>query len=91
MLPGVSLEVVIELAGRLGIPFVEREIRPEDVAAAAEVMLSSTPNCLLPVARFDGQPIGGGTPGMVFKKLLAAWSEMVGLDIAEQAVRFATR
>jgi branched-chain amino acid aminotransferase len=91
VLPGVSLEVVIDLAGKLGIPFIEREFRPADVAAADEVLLSSTPNCLLPVTRFDGRAIGGGKPGPVFKRLLAAWSEMVGVEIDEQAARFSTR
>jgi branched-chain amino acid aminotransferase len=91
VLPGVSLEVVIELAARLGIPFIEREIWPDDVAAADEVMLSSTPNCLLPVTRFDGHPIGGGTERPIFGQLLTAWGEMVGLDIAVQATRFAQR
>jgi branched-subunit amino acid aminotransferase/4-amino-4-deoxychorismate lyase len=91
VLPGVSLEVVIELAARLGIPFIEREIWPDDVAAADEVMLSSTPNCLLPVTRFDGHPIGGGNERPIFGQLLTAWGEMVGLDIAAQAARFAAR
>jgi branched-chain amino acid aminotransferase len=91
VLPGVSLEVVIELAGQLGIPFIEREFRPADVAAADEVLLSSTPNCLLPVTRFDGQAIGDGKLGPVFKRLLATWSEMVGVEIDEQAARFSAR
>jgi branched-chain amino acid aminotransferase len=91
VLPGVSLEVVIGLARKFGIPFIEREIWPDDVAAADEVMLSSTPNCLLPVSRFDGHPIGAGTERPIFGQLLTAWGELVGLDIAAQAERFAVR
>ncbi len=87
VLPGVSLEVVIELAGKLGIPYVEREMTPDEVATADEAMLSSTPNCLLPVARLNGRQIGGGE-WPIYRKLLAAWSEMVGIDIAAQAERF---
>ena len=80
--------MVCELAAKLRIPFGEREIWPRDVAAADEVLLSSTPNCLLPVTRFEGGPIGDGKPGPTFARLLAAWSEVVGLDIAAQAGRF---
>jgi len=91
VLPGVSLEVVIELARGLGIPYAERELRPADVAAAAEAYLTSTPNCLLPVTRFAGRGIGDGRPGPIFGQISAAWNELVGLDVAAQAVRFANR
>lgn len=91
ILRGISLAVVIELAGQLGISTTERDLRPQQVARAEEVLLASTPYCLLPVTRFDGRPIGGGEPGEVFRRLLAAWSESVGIDIAAQAERFAGR
>ena len=61
------------------------------MAAADEVMLSSTPNCLLPVSRFNGHPIGAAAERPVFGQLLTAWGELVGLDIAAQAARFAAR
>jgi branched-subunit amino acid aminotransferase/4-amino-4-deoxychorismate lyase len=89
--PGISLAVVGELAARLGIPSVERDIRVEEVASADEVMLTSTPLCLVPVTRFNGQPVSDGKPGPVFQRILDAWSRLVGLDIAAQAERFADR
>lgn len=91
ILRGISLAVVLELARELGISTVQRELRPEDVASADEVLLTSTPMCLLPVARFNNRPIGDGRPGEVFPRLLAAWSELAGIDIAAQAKRFAGR
>ena len=91
ILPGISLAVLLELAAKLGIPAVQRELRPEDVAGADEVLLSSTPVCVLPVTRFNGRPIGDGRPGELFRRLLAAWSDLVGIDIAAQATRFADR
>ncbi|NQU19918.1 MAG: aminotransferase class IV [Candidatus Nealsonbacteria bacterium] len=91
ILRGISRAVAIELADRLGIDFVQRDLTPEDVAAADEVLLVSTPLCLLPVTRFNGASIADGRPGDVFHRLLAAWSDLAGLDIAEQAERFARR
>jgi len=91
ILPGISLAVVGELARDLAIPMAERELTPDDLAAADEVLLSSTPFCLLPVTRFNGRKIGGGRPGPVFTKLLRAWAERVGVEPAEQARRFAGR
>jgi branched-chain amino acid aminotransferase len=79
------------LAGQLGIGVAYRELTPDDLATADEVLLASTPFCLLPATRLDGRPIGDGRPGPVFHRLLAAWSEMVELDIAAQATQFATR
>lgn len=91
ILPGVSLAVLAELATRAGLSLTERPITPKDLATADEALLTSTPNCLLPVTRFNDQPIGGGVPGPVFRQLLAAWSDLVGLDIERQAQQFSTR
>ena len=85
VLRGITLLTTLELAQRLGIPAGQRELTLDDVATAAEVMLTSTTICVLPVTRLNGRPIGSGRPGAIFSRLLAAWSEMVGLDIAAQA------
>ncbi len=91
VLQGISMARVNELAAGLGIPSGQRDLRPSDVASANEVLLTSTPFCLLPVTRFDGRPVGGGVPGRIFGQLLAAWNESVGIDIVAQAERFANR
>ncbi len=86
-LAGVSLEYARERALGLGLKWSPRRLEAADLAASEEIILTSTPSCLLPVTRFDGQPVAGGTPGPVYRRLLAAWSEAVGVDIAAQAVR----
>jgi branched-subunit amino acid aminotransferase/4-amino-4-deoxychorismate lyase len=91
VLHGISLSEMIELAQRMGIPFKYRDLTVDDVATADEVMLSSTPLCLLPVTRFNNRPIGSGAPGPIFARIMDAWSEAVGIDIVQQAVRFTVR
>jgi branched-chain amino acid aminotransferase len=81
---GVSRKVVIELAGKLGLRVMERNLTPIDAMKADECLLTGTAFCLLPVTRINGTPIGGGRPGPLFQQLLAAWSQAVGVDIAEQ-------
>ena len=76
---------------QIGVPVAYRDLKPADVAAAAEIFLTSTSPCLLPVTRFEGRPIGTGQPGPMFHRLLSAWSQLVGLDIAAQSRRFAVR
>jgi len=83
-LPGVSRATVIELAARLGIAFVERDIQVFEAVNAEEAFLASTPYGLMPVTKINGVPIGDGKPGVVRRRLLAAWSEMVGVDIEQQ-------
>ncbi|HEY4761078.1 MAG TPA: aminotransferase class IV [Thermoguttaceae bacterium] len=91
ILHGISLAVVVEISGRLGVPFHYRDLTPADLTAADEIILTSTPLCLLPVTSFNSRPIGDGHPGEISRRLLAAWSEMVGLDIIAQAERFSQR
>jgi branched-chain amino acid aminotransferase len=91
VLPGISQAFLFTLAEELGIQQREADLTPAEFAAADEVFLTSTSVCLLPVVRVDDAPIGDGHPGPMFGKLLAAWSERVGVDVAAQAKRFATR
>src|SRR5262249_6571462 len=83
-LPGISRAMVIELAGKLGIPFVERDLQVFNVINADEAFTASTPYCLMPVTKINGVAIADGRPGPMVRRLLAAWSEEVGLDIERQ-------
>jgi branched-subunit amino acid aminotransferase/4-amino-4-deoxychorismate lyase len=85
ILHGISLSVVTELAGQLGIPFTERDLTIDDLSAADEVLLTSTSVCILPVTQLNGRPIGAGRPDRTFSELMRAWSALVGLDIIAQA------
>ena len=91
VLQGITLAEAVKRARKLDIPVGSRVLTPGDVASADEVFLTSTPSCLLPVTRLDGRRIGRGTPGDIFRRLLAAWNDLVGVDISAQAGRFAKR
>jgi branched-subunit amino acid aminotransferase/4-amino-4-deoxychorismate lyase len=84
ILPGISRATVIELAAKLGIPFVERDVPVFSALNADEAFLSSTPFCLMPVTRINGVSVGDGLPGPVYRRLLAAWGREVVLDIERQ-------
>ena len=86
ILQGVSRMTISDLAQQLGIPFSEEALQPYDVYTADEAFLSSTPYCLLPVGRVDKRQIGDEVPGPVTKQLLAAWSELVGIEIVDQTI-----
>ena len=75
ILAGITRDVVLELAPRLGLPAREERLTLGDLLAADEVFLTSTTRELAPVARVDGRPIGGGRPGPLTRRLLAAFRE----------------
>jgi branched-chain amino acid aminotransferase len=81
ILCGISRDVVRELCGRLGIDFEERDLQVHDAVTADEAFLVTTPYCMAPVTSINGVPIDRGP---VFERLLAQWSQEVGLDIRQQ-------
>ena len=85
ILQGVSRGYVVELAESLGIPVIEGDLQPYDLYTADEAFFSSTPLCAVPVTSVDKRTVGSGAPGPVFERLIAAWSDAVGVDIRGQA------
>lgn len=55
-----------------------------DLDRMEEAFFTATPFCILPITSFNGNPIGDGKPGPIYRKLLAQWSANVGVDIAAQ-------
>ena len=84
-----GIKVILELAEQLGIPTSEEDLQPYDAYTAAEVFLANSGYCTLPVSRIDNRPVRGDVPGSITERLLAAWSEMVGVDIVDQALHYA--
>ena len=89
ILRGVSRGYCMELAATAGTPVVETDIEPYDVRQASEAWYTSTSIAMVPVTRFDGGPVGSGTPGPIYQRLLSAWSQSVGVDIPAQAKEYA--
>ena len=83
---GISLETLRELAGDLGIPFVEDDLQTWDALNADEAWLPTTPYFLGPVVRLNGVPIGEGKPGPVWRKILKSFGERVGKDLYREIV-----
>lgn len=69
ILPGITYDVVLELAETHGVPHAVRDISELELRTAEEIMLTSSTKEILPITQLDGQPIGNGTPGPVFQQL----------------------
>ena len=83
---GMSLQTVKELVTAMGIPFVEDDIMIYDVVNADEAWVTTSPYCMAPVARFNGQTIGDGKNYPMFRKVLDAWSTLVGKDLWDEII-----
>jgi len=83
-LAGISRETVIELAATIGLTVQETTLQPYDLYTADELFFTSTPYCIMPATKFNGLPVGNGQVGAATRQLLAAWSELTGLDIVNQ-------
>jgi branched-chain amino acid aminotransferase len=91
ILQGISRMVVLELAQQLNIPVSEEDLQPYDAYTADEAFLTNSHYCVLPVATLDKRRVNDEVPGPVTQQLLAAWSELAGVDIVDQAVQWARR
>lgn len=88
VLPGISRQTVIELAGRLGIPCREADIDLYDAYNADEAFLTSTSLCICPVRSINGIRVGGEAVfGPVTQRLVDAYADLVGCDFVGQYLK----
>lgn len=69
MLPGITYDVVLELAECHGQPLEIREIAEIELRSADEVWMTSSTKEILAITQIDGQPVGSGKPGPVGEKM----------------------
>ena len=75
MLPGITYDVVLEIAAANGIPFELRRIAVEEVFEADELLLTSSTKEVLAITQLDGKPVGDGKPGPMFARLLGLYQD----------------
>ena len=69
ILPGITYDLLLELALANGVPTQVRDVSESEVKAADELMLSASLRELLAITQLDGKPVGDGKPGVVFRRL----------------------
>ena len=69
MLPGITYDVVLELAEKNNIPYQIRSINKTELLDADELLLTSSTKEVLPITLLDGRQVGSGQPGPMFRKL----------------------
>ncbi|GHF17127.1 D-amino-acid transaminase [Kordiimonas sediminis] len=77
ILPGITRQCVMELAEENQMKVEERAFSLLEVADAAEIFITSTTSCAMPVIQFDDTVIGDGKPGPVALRLINAYMDFM--------------
>lgn len=75
LLPGITRDLVVELAKANGIACEERSV-PEDLLRHAdEVWVTSSTREVMPVIRVDDQPVGSGKAGPLWQRVYSIYCD----------------
>ncbi len=75
VLPGITRDVVLELAAEAGLAHAEEAFDRGRLADADEIWLTSSTREIVPVRRLDGRIVGDGRPGPVCRRLCRLYRE----------------
>lgn len=75
ILPGITRDLVLEIAREAGFTTVERTISLPELRCADEIWFTSSTREILSVTELDGLPVSGGEPGPVWRAVLAAYQD----------------
>lgn len=75
ILPGVTYDVVLELAAANGIPTQVRPVAEAELRGADEVWVTSSTKEVLPITRIDDAPVADGRPGPLAARMNALYQD----------------
>jgi len=75
ILPGITFDVVAELAQGAGLPLEFRPVTEAEVRGADEIWVTSSSKEVLAIVTLDGKPVGAGVPGPAFSNMYGLYQE----------------
>jgi D-alanine transaminase len=75
ILPGITYDVITELAQANALPLEARDVQEAEVRGADEIWLTSSSKEVLAVVMLDGCQVGDGRPGPVFARMYQLYQE----------------
>ena len=73
LLPGITRDLILELAAEAGLPYRETDIPAEELNQAEEIWLSSSNREIMPVTLLNGKQVGDGKPGPHWQRITALY------------------
>jgi branched-chain amino acid aminotransferase len=77
VLPGITREVVLELAKSMGLTTVVKSVELGELLTAGEAFLTSSTLEIMPLTRLDNKPVGKGKPGQVTLNVMSSYRALV--------------
>ena len=75
ILPGITYDVIAEIAQAAGLPLEYRDVGEAEVRGADEIWVTSSSKEVLAIVTLDGKPVADGKPGPVFRRVHALYQE----------------
>jgi D-alanine transaminase len=75
ILPGITYDVVTELAHANGLPLDFRDVTEAEVRNADEIWVTSSSKEVFPIVELDGGKVGEGRPGPLFRRMYDLYQE----------------
>lgn len=75
VLPGITYDVVLEIARAREFQVEVRAISEAEVRGADEIWVTSSTKEVLAVTTLDGKPVGDGRPGPLFRRMHALYQQ----------------
>ena len=75
ILPGITRDVVLELAAANGVPYEEHDLPLAALAKADEVWLTSSTKEIMPVGRVDGKAVSDAKPGPLWRRMMTHYQD----------------
>jgi len=75
ILPGITYDVVVELAADAGLPMRVGDMTEAEVRAADELWVTSSSKEVFAIVELDDKPIGDGKPGPVFRHMYRLYQD----------------
>ena len=75
ILPGITYDVVVELARANALPLEFRDLTEAEVRGADELWVTSSSKEVLAIVRLDGRPVGDARPGPVFRRMYRLYQD----------------
>jgi D-alanine transaminase len=75
LLPGITRDLLLELAHRHGLPCREREIAETELLAADEIWITSSSKEVIAATRLNGAKVGDGRPGPLWRRIYGYYQE----------------
>ncbi len=75
LLPGITRDLVLELANTHDIACQQRDITEAELRTASEIWITSSTREILPVLKLDGKAVGDGVAGPVWQRMIDIYQQ----------------